>query len=157
MHYDPARGYAFSTYAWATIRHRLWRAHFYADRVEDDKNEAAEAWLELVKEIEEDWWQQHVRQSLLEVEGRLPERLGRLIRLAYGLDGQGTYCLAEIGREWGLSRERIRQLRNDALALLRLPALFMHLRSLFERDSRQAYQQASGLNRAWQRSQRKRR
>ena len=43
LHYDPARGYAFSIYAWTAIRYRLWRAHFYADRVEDDKNEAAEA------------------------------------------------------------------------------------------------------------------
>ena len=76
---------------------------------------------------------------------------------AYGLDGQGTYCLAEIGREWGLSRERMRQLRNDALVLLRLPALSMQLRSLCERDSRQAYQQALALNRTWQRSQRRRR
>ena len=157
MHYDPARGYAFSTYAWAAIRYRLWRAHFYADRVEDDKNEAAEAWLELLDEVEEDWWQQHVRQALLEVVGKLPVRLGRLIRLAYGLDGQGTYCLAEIGREWGLSRERMRQLRNDALVLLRLPALSMHLRNLCERDSRQAYQQALTLNHIWQRSQRRRR
>lgn len=157
MHYDPALGYAFSTYAWTAIRYRLWRAHCYADRVEDDKNEVAEAWLELVDEVEEDWWQQHVRQALLEVVGKLPARLGRLIRLVYGLDGQGTYCLAEIGREWGLSRERMRQLRNDALVLLRLPALSMHLRSLCERDSRQAYQQALTLNRTWQRSQRRRR
>ena len=156
VHYDPARGYAFSTYAWTVIRYRLWRAHFYADRVEDDKNEVAEAWLELVDEVEEDWWQQHVRQALLEVVGKLPVRLGRLIRLAYGLDGQGTYCLAEIGREWGLSRERMRQLRNDALVLLRLPALSMQLRSLCERDSRQAYQQALTLNRTWQRRQRRR-
>ena len=43
IHYDPALGYAFSTYAWTAIRYRLWGAHFYADRVEDDKNEAAEA------------------------------------------------------------------------------------------------------------------
>jgi len=157
LHYDPARGYAFSTYAWAAIRHRLWRAHFYADRVEDDKNESAETWLELVDEVEEDWRQQHVRQALLEVVGKLPVRLGRLIRLAYGLNGQGTYCLAEIGREWGLSRERMRQLRNDALVLLRLPALSKHLRSLCERDSRQAYQQALTLNRTWQRCQRRRR
>ena len=157
LHYDPARGYAFSTYAWTVIRYRLWRAHCYADRVEDDKNEAAEAWLELLDGVEEDWWQQHVRQALLEVVGKLPARLGRLIRLAYGLDGQGTYYLAEIGREWGLSRERMRQLRNDALVLLRLPALSMQLRSLCERDSRQAYQQALALNRTWQRSQRRRR
>ena len=157
MHYDPARGYAFSTYAWAAIRHRLWCAHSYADRVEDDKNEAAEVWLELLDEVEEDWWRQHVRQALLEVVEKLPVRLGQLIRLAYGLDGQGWHSLAEIGREWGLSRERMRQLRNDALVLLRLPALSMRLRSLCERDSRQAYQQALTLNRTWQRSQRRRR
>jgi len=47
LHYDPARGYAFSTHAWTAIRYRLWRGQFYADRVEDDKNGAAEAWLEL--------------------------------------------------------------------------------------------------------------
>lgn len=157
MHYDPARGYAFSTYAWAAIRHRLWCAHSYADRVEDDKDEEVEAWLELVDEIEEDWWRGQVRQALLEIVGKLPERLGRVVRLAYGLDGQGWYGLAAIGREWGLSRERMRQLRNDALVLLRLPALSMRLRSLCERDSRQAYQQALALNRIWQRSQRRRR
>ena len=28
LHFNPARGYAFSTYAWVAIRHRLWRAHF---------------------------------------------------------------------------------------------------------------------------------
>ena len=157
MHFDPARGYAFSTYAWTAIRHRLWCAHSYAERVEDDKDEEVEAWLELVDEIEEDWWREQVRQALLEVVGKLPVRLGRLIRLAYGLDGQGWYGLAAIGREWGLSRERMRQLRNDALVLLRLPALSMHLRSLCERDSRQAYQQALTLNRTWQRSQRRHR
>ncbi len=156
LHYDPARGYTFSTYAWTAIRYGLWRAHYYADRVEDDKNEAAEAWLELLDEVEEDWRQQHVRQALLEVVGKLPVRLGRLIRLAYGLDGQRTYCLAEIGREWGLSRERMRQLHNDALVLLRLPALSMHLRSLCERDSCQAYLLARSLNQIWQRSQRRR-
>ena len=51
----------------------------------------------------------------------------------------------------------MRQLHNDALVLLRLPALSMRLRSLCEQDSRQAYQQARSLNRAWQRSQRRRR
>ena len=52
-------------------------------------------------EIEEDWWREQVRQALLEVVGKLPVRLGRLIRLAYGLDGQGWYGLAAIGRELG--------------------------------------------------------
>jgi len=151
--YDPGRGTAFSSFAWATIRYRLWTAMAYADREPDDE---AEAWLELVDEIEEDWWRWHVRQALLEVVGELPARLGRLICLAYGLDGQGPYSLAAIGREWGISRERVRQLRNNALVLLRLPARSVRLRGECERDSRAAYQRALRLNRAWQRSQRRR-
>jgi len=82
--------------------------------------------------------------------------LRRLIRLAYGLDGPGPYSLAEIGRGWSLSRERVRQLRNTALGLLRLPVLSMRLRSLCERDSRAAYLLARTLNRTWQRRQRRR-
>jgi RNA polymerase sigma factor (sigma-70 family) len=156
LHYDPERGYAFSSYAWAAIWHRVWHAIFQADGAAEDPDGEVEAWLELVGETEEDWWWGHVRQALLEVVGKLPARLGRVIRLAYGLDGQGRYSLAAIGREWGVSRERMRQLRNEALALLRLPALSMQLRGLCERDSRLDYQQAISLNRAWQRSQRRR-
>ena len=151
LHYDPARGYAFSSYAWVVIRHQVLDARFYADRVQDD---GAEAWLELVDELEEEWWSWHVRQALLEVVEKLPVRLGQLIRLAYGLDGRGPYSLAAIGRQWGISRERMRQLHNNALVLLRVPALSMKLRSLCEQDSRVAYQRALSLNRAWQRSQR---
>ena len=50
--------------------------------------------------------------------------------------------LSEIGQEWGCSRERVRQMRNEALVLLRLPAMSIRLRSLCEQDSRQAYRQA---------------
>jgi RNA polymerase sigma factor (sigma-70 family) len=156
LHYDAERGYAFSSYAWAAIRHRVWHAIFQADGAAEDPDEEVEAWLELVGEIEEDWWWGHVHQALLEVVGKLPARLGRVIRLAYGLDGQGRYSLAAIGREWGVSRERMRQLCNDALALLRLPALSMQLRGECERDGRLDYQQAISLSRAWQRSQRRR-
>lgn len=157
LHYDPGRGYAFSSYAWVVIRHHVRHAGKYADRMEDDKDEEVEAWLELVDELEDIWWQEHLRQALLAVVWKLPARLGRVIRLAYGLDGQGWHSLATIGRQWGISRERVRQLHNNALALLRLPALSMRLRGLCEQDNRQAYQQALSLNRAWQRSQRKRR
>jgi RNA polymerase sigma factor (sigma-70 family) len=156
LHYEPERGYAFSSYAWAAIRHQVWHAIRQADGAEEDPDEEVEAWLELVDEIEDDWWRQRVRQALLEVVEKLPERLGEMIRLAYGLDGQGWYSLAAIGRQWGISRERVRQLRNDALSLLRLPALSMQLRNLCERDSCLDYQQALCLSRVWQRSQRRR-
>jgi RNA polymerase sigma factor (sigma-70 family) len=156
LHYDPGRGYTFSTYAWAAIRHQVWQALFRADGRAEDPDEEVDAWLELVEAIEEGWWREQIRQALLEVVGQLPERLGQVIRLAYGLDGQGWYSLAALGREWGIGRERVRQLRNEALTLLRLPALSMVLRSLCERDRRGDYQQALVLSRAWQRRGRRR-
>ena len=54
--------------------------------------------------------------------------------------------LAAIGKQMGVSGERVRQMRNEALVLLRLPALSIRLRSLCERDSRQAYRQARQVN-----------
>jgi RNA polymerase sigma factor (sigma-70 family) len=154
LHFDPGRGYAFSSYAWAAIQRQMWHCLAYANRSGGYRE--AEAWLASADEIEEDWWRGQVRQALLAAVRELPARLGRLIRLAYGLDGQGAYSLAEIGHQWGISRERVRQLRNNALVLLRLPALSMRLRSLCEQDSRPAYLLARSLNHTWQRSQRRR-
>jgi len=60
--------------------------------------------------------------------------------------------LKEIGQQMGVSGERIRQLRNEALVLLRLPALSIRLRGLCEQDSCQAYRQAHRLHKTWLRS-----
>jgi RNA polymerase sigma factor (sigma-70 family) len=154
LHYDPGRGNPFVSYAWVVVRRRIWRVTACPEQDQDDE---AEAWLELAQELlEEEWWRWHVRQALLEVVEKLPVRLERLIHQVYGLDEPGPYCLATLGRQWGISRERVRQLHNEALTLLRLPALSMRLRSLCEQDSRVDYQQALRLNRAWQLSQRRR-
>ena len=40
-------------------------------------------------------------------------------RLRFGLDGRGEKTLEEIGLQFGLTRERIRQLQNEALERLR--------------------------------------
>jgi len=53
-----------------------------------------------------------------------------------------------------LSGEHIRQLRNEGLALLRLPALSLRMRELCGRDSRQDYRQARRMTDAWLRSRR---
>jgi RNA polymerase sigma factor (sigma-70 family) len=151
--YDPGRGRSFVSYAWVAIEWRVWSATENSDQ---EQNDEAEAWLELVDEIEEEWWRRQVRQALLEVVGRLSARLERLIHLEYGLDGQGWHSLAAIGRLWGISRERVRQLHEDALVRLRLPGWSMQLRSLCEQDDRQAYLLARTLNRTWQRRQRRR-
>ena len=45
----------------------------------------------------------------------LPERYRRVLELRYGLDGLDPRTLDEIGREFGLTRERIRQIEGEAL------------------------------------------
>jgi RNA polymerase primary sigma factor len=57
------------------------------------------------------------RQSVRRAVQKLPERERRLIELRFGLDGD-PQSLEAIGRELGMSRERIRQLEVEALAKL---------------------------------------
>jgi len=80
--------------------------------------------------------------------------LRRILEQVYGLGEPPPLTMAEMGRQMGLTRERIRQMRNEALALLRLPALSLQVRSLCERDSRRDYRQARQMNDAWLRSRR---
>lgn len=50
---------------------------------------------------------------------RLPDRELNILRLRFGLDGGQERSLEEIGKEFGVTRERIRQLQNLALSKLR--------------------------------------
>jgi RNA polymerase primary sigma factor len=50
---------------------------------------------------------------------RLPDREREIVSLRFGLDGARPRTLAEVGRRFGLSRERVRQVENRALAVLR--------------------------------------
>ena len=49
----------------------------------------------------------------------LSERDAKVIRLYYGLDGNREHTLEEIGNMLGVTRERVRQLRDRALKRLR--------------------------------------
>jgi len=51
---------------------------------------------------------------------RLPEAYGKVLRLHYGLSGDAPMSLQAIGKQMGLSRERIRQLRNKGENRLRI-------------------------------------
>ena len=55
-------------------------------------------------------------EGLLEV---LDEREHRIIGARFGLDGRKAMTLEEVGREFGVTRERIRQLQNVALQKMR--------------------------------------
>ena len=48
----------------------------------------------------------------------MPDRDREVLRLRYGLDGGEPHSLASVGRELGLTRERVRQIEAGALAHL---------------------------------------
>ncbi|WP_245663488.1 sigma-70 family RNA polymerase sigma factor [Nocardia inohanensis] len=52
----------------------------------------------------------------------LPEREAQVISLRYGLDGAEPRTLEEVGRVFGVSRERIRQIEAKAMRKLRQPS-----------------------------------
>ena len=64
-------------------------------------------------------------EELLEM---LSERERRVIRLRYGLDDGVSHTLEEVGREFGVTRERIRQIEQKTLEKLRHPSRSRHLR-----------------------------
>jgi len=57
----------------------------------------------------------------------LPERERKAIALRFGIGDDRPHTLEEVGRELGVTRERIRQIENKALTKLRRPALDMGL------------------------------
>ena len=59
----------------------------------------------------------------------LSERDAKVIRLYYGLDGNREHTLEEIGNMLGVTRERVRQLRDRALKRLREGAMGTALES----------------------------
>jgi RNA polymerase primary sigma factor len=63
-----------------------------------------------------------VAESLRESISRLPEREGRILALRYGFYDGVPRTLEEIGEEFDLTRERIRQLEKLALCRLRHPS-----------------------------------
>lgn len=49
----------------------------------------------------------------------LPPRAQRVLTWRFGLNGQSKRTLNQVGAHLGLTRERIRQIQNEALAILR--------------------------------------
>ena len=56
-----------------------------------------------------------------EILDSLPFREARILRLRFGLENGRFYTLEEVGRKFGLTRERIRQIETKALRRLRNP------------------------------------
>jgi RNA polymerase primary sigma factor len=67
-----------------------------------------------------------------EVLGELTEREQEIVRLRFGLDGGRAKTLEEVGQEFGVTRERIRQIEAKTLAKLRHPQRSERLREFLE-------------------------
>lgn len=149
--FDPWRGVQFTTYGGLAVERALWAAVREARQVRDVPVPLAtlpEPWAGLSQQSE-------VRNALRAAVVQLPERLQVVVTTLYGLEGQPPCTQAALGRTWGLSGERIRQLHGQALVTLRQPGLSAALYQLCEQDSRAAYLQALRHNRTWQRRRRR--
>ena len=62
----------------------------------------------------------------------LSPREEKILRLRFGIGEDGESTLEEIGRQFGLSRERIRQIEAKALERLRDPGRYKEIREYFE-------------------------
>ncbi len=64
----------------------------------------------------------------------LSEREKQVVRMRFGLDGAQPRTLEEVGREFGVTRERIRQIESKTLAKLRHPQRRQRLEDYLKAD-----------------------
>jgi RNA polymerase primary sigma factor len=60
-----------------------------------------------------------LQELIKQVLDKLSHREKKIIELRFGLDGEGPYTLEETGKIIGITRERVRQIQNNALKKLK--------------------------------------
>jgi len=78
---------------------------------------------------------QMMRQDLGTVLDTLDERERKVVTARFGLDGTPPRTLEQIGRAFGLSRERVRQIERDSMTKLRRPERADQLRDYLKAGS----------------------
>src|SRR5205807_2388449 len=111
--YDWRRGHRFSTHATWWIRQAISRAVA-------DKESASPEDIATTQTLKDDV--QRVLESVLTPRERL------VLQLRFGLGNGQAHPLEQVGRELGITRERVRQIEAGALAKLRQPPVLERLR-----------------------------
>ena len=73
-----------------------------------------------------------LKEQLVEVLGTLTEREQKVLRLRFGLDDGRARTLEEVGKEFNVTRERIRQIEAKALRKLRHPSRSRRLKDYLD-------------------------
>ncbi len=64
----------------------------------------------------------------------LTSREAKILRMRFGIDMNSDHTLEEVGRQFNVTRERIRQIEDKALRKLRHPSRTDHLRSFLDEE-----------------------
>jgi len=73
-----------------------------------------------------------LRENLMEVLAALSDREAKVLKMRFGLDGKRPMTLEEVGAEFGVTRERIRQIEAKALRKLKHPSRRKKLQDFLE-------------------------
>jgi RNA polymerase primary sigma factor len=73
-------------------------------------------------------------QAVEEALGELSEREQEIVRMRFGLDDGQARTLEDVGKEFGVTRERIRQIEAKTLAKLRHPMRSQRLKEFLEEE-----------------------
>jgi RNA polymerase primary sigma factor len=78
--------------------------------------------------------QASVQEKLKEALDTLSPREAKVLRMRFGLETSTEFTLEEVGKQFEVTRERIRQIESKAMKKLRHPARAGHLKSLMENN-----------------------
>ncbi len=152
LRYDPTRGYRLATYAYPAIVREVWaavKAHCVANKRAHRAREWGLFFQPWVLGPAEACAQAEVRASLHHMVQRLPARLRLVVTAYYGLTGARPQLQREIGAHLGVTKQRVHQMKTEALVRLRQPAHSQELRALLRRHSQREYAWAEEMAQAW--------
>ena len=75
---------------------------------------------------------QSLKDATTDVLGSLTAREAKVLRMRFGIEMNTDHTLEEVGKQFDVTRERIRQIEAKALRKLRHPSRSDHLRSFLD-------------------------